>query len=289
MGTWTPTSQLDLAWLTQIYPRSLIKPNTNMQKIVLALAFGTAAAFVPASVSRSAPLNSARDELIDLAEGSTEGLSPGFWDPLGCSGMSFWTLDNDQTVGYLRHAEIKHGRIAMAGFLGYCVQCLDVVKGEHTTLPYRGFVADVTPQEQWDNIPVIGKLQILTFVGMLESYGEIPGDVPHYTAPGGKPGYYPPIKGNRPEILFDLYKPFDIFPEQTEEEKARGRLVEVNNGRAAMLGIMAVLSESKGLVVPPLDYIDGFPKYSGDIMVPFEGQFHVNEALGAWTEAVLAR
>ena len=69
----------------------------------------------------------------------------------------------------------------------------------------------------------------------------------------------------------------------------RGRLVEVNNGRAAMLGIMAVLSESKGLVVPPLDYIDGFPKYSGDIMVPFEGQFHVNEALGAWTEAVLAR
>ena len=42
-----------------------------MQKIILALAFGSAAAFVPASVSRSAPLNSARDELIDLAEGST--------------------------------------------------------------------------------------------------------------------------------------------------------------------------------------------------------------------------
>ena len=60
-------------------------------------------------------------------------LNPGFWDPLGCSGMSFWTLDNDQTVGYLRHAEIKHGRVAMAAFLGYCVQCLDIfVKGEHT-------------------------------------------------------------------------------------------------------------------------------------------------------------
>merc|ERR1712216_611530 len=157
--------------------------------------------------------------------------------------------DNDQTVGYLRHAEIKHGRVAMAAFLGYCVQCLDVVKGEHTFLPYRGYVADVTPQEQWDNIPVIGKLQILTFVGMLESYGEIPGDVPHYTAPGGKPGYSPPLVGKRPELLL----------------------------------------ESKGLVVPPLDYIEGFPKYSGDVMVPFEGQFHANEALGAWTEATLAR
>ena len=117
--------------------RPPVPPSPGADKVILALAFGTAAAFVPASVSRSAPLNSARDELIDLAEGSTEGLSPGFWDPLGCSGMSFWTLDNDQTVGYLRHAEIKHGRIAMAGFLGYCVQCLDVVKGEHTTLPYR--------------------------------------------------------------------------------------------------------------------------------------------------------
>jgi hypothetical protein len=40
----------------------------------------------------------------------------------------------------------------------------------------------VSPQEQWGNIPVIGKLKILTFVGMLESYGEIPGYAPHYMA-----------------------------------------------------------------------------------------------------------
>ena len=60
----------------------------------------TCAAFVPVSVVRSsAAASSARDELIDLAEGSSEGLNPGFWDPLGCSGMSLWTLDNDQTVG----------------------------------------------------------------------------------------------------------------------------------------------------------------------------------------------
>ena len=105
-----------------------------------------------------------------------------FWDPVGFSGMSFWMHDNDQTAGYLRHAEIKHGRVAMAAFLGYCVQCLGVVKDKHTFLPYCGYVADVPPQEQ-------GKLQILTFVGMLESHGEIPGDVPHYTAPGGLQGY----------------------------------------------------------------------------------------------------
>ena len=43
---------------------------------------------------------------------------------------------------------------------------------------------------------------------MLESYGDITGDVPHYTVTGGLPGYYLPINGNRSGILFGLYKPF---------------------------------------------------------------------------------
>ena len=252
-----------------------------MQKIILALAFGTAAAFVPASVSRSAPLNSARDELIDLAEGSTEGLSPGFWDPLGCSGMSFWTLDNDQTVGYLRHAEIKHGRIAMAGFLGYCVQCLDVVKGEHTTLPYRGFVADVTPQEQWDNIPVVGKLQILIAIGMLESYGEGAAAGPEYThyMRGGQPGFYPDIKGKcNGQIGINLYDPFGFgFRDKPADKRARGLRSEILNGRAAMFGIMGFLAESKVPgSVPILSKISGFPHYDGDVMAPFAPEIHLN-------------
>ena len=89
-----------------------------MQKIILALAFGSAAAFVPASVSRSAP-STRRDELIDLAEGSTEGLSPA-WDPLGCSACRSGRSTTTRPSATC-HAEIKHGRIAMAGFLGYCV------------------------------------------------------------------------------------------------------------------------------------------------------------------------
>ena len=42
-----------------------------------------------------------------------------------------------------------------------------------------------------------------------------------------------------------------------------------------MIGIMALLSESKNLIVPPLDYVDSFPKYNGNVMIPFEGDFSI--------------
>merc|ERR1719245_2019119 len=250
-----------------------------MQKLVLALCLGSAAAFVapaaPAAPATQVAGGKADLEALAAANGDFLGKTLGFWDPLGASNLDFWNLGEEGTVGYLRHAEIKHGRVAMAGFLGYCAQCTPIVSGEHAILPYRGYVAGCTPQEQWDNIPLNGKLQILVFVGMLESYGEGAGDdsYVHYTK-GGLPGYYPPIKGKGPpgQITLDLYKPFDIFPEQTEE-KTRGRQVEINNGRLAMLGLMSLLTESNGLIVPPLDGIEGFPKYDGNVMIPFSADF----------------
>ena len=110
--------------------------------------------------------------------------------------MSFWTLDNDQTVGYLRHAEIKHGRVAMAAFLGDCVQCLDVAKGEPTFLPYCGYVADVSPQEQWDNIPASCRSSPSSACSSRTARSR---------ATCRTTRVLPAIKGNRPEILFDLY------------------------------------------------------------------------------------
>ena len=144
----------------------------------------------------------------------------------------------------------------MAAFLGYMAGATELVSGPHKILPYRGYEPGLTPPEQWDAIPLYGKLQILVIVGMLESYGEIL--APHYTK-GGLPGYYPPIKGKRPELIFNLYDPFNFFEGDSAEKKVRapashcasllpcflratvrspslvstgaGRLTEVSNGR----------------------------------------------------------
>merc|ERR1719389_254214 len=219
-----------------------------------------------------------KQEMAALAEANPDflGKSIGLWDPLNCLEGDFWSLGNEATIGYLRHAEIKHGRVAMAGFLGYLAQSTPLVNGPHKVLPFKGYQEGLTPPEQWDAIPLYGKLQIFVFVGMLESYGEGAGQPEgyvHYTK-GGLPGYFPPIAGRAGfgQVTLNLYDPLGWFNE--DKDKVRGRQVEINNGRLAMLGIFSLLSEAKVPgAVPPLSGL--IPAYSGNCMVPFEGDFSI--------------
>ena len=45
-----------------------------------------------------------------------------YYDPLNVETSSPWGFTEEQTIGWYRHSEIKHGRIAMAAF-GTCVSC----------------------------------------------------------------------------------------------------------------------------------------------------------------------
>jgi len=104
-----------------------------------------------------------------------------------------------------------------------------------TALSYGDLSAIPAPVDQWAAVPTAGKLQILGTIAVLEFVGETM--EPHYMR-GGKPGFYPSLKdaagggkGNIPHpVPLDLYDPFGFFEGDSEEKKARGRNVEINNG-----------------------------------------------------------
>merc|ERR1712216_566195 len=109
-------------------------------------------------------------------------------------------------------------------------------------------------------------------VGLLELWSEIkhPGCEDHYMR-GGKPGAYPTFESFRKTFghpVFDLYDPFGFSAKKTPEQKARGLLVEINNGRLAMLGIMGFVSAAAiDGSVPSLDGL--IAHYDGEVMAPF--------------------
>jgi len=153
----------------------------------------------------------------------------------------------------------------MAGFVGYIIHA----NGIHFPwkIPGDEFCGQVSAPELWHNLPEVAKVQIVLGIGFLEWWSElrlVEGEK-HYMK-GGKPGYVPDFDATPDQlphwIGLNLYDPLKWSKGKTEEQKARGLLVELNNGRLAMLGLMAFLSEGKtpgsvpflkGLI-PPLEY-----------------------------------
>jgi len=201
----------------------------------------------------------------------------GFFDPMDLSSANFYGAGEEATVGFLRHAEIKHGRVAMAAFVGYCVQSNGITfPGALTSsgIKFADIAAAGGPEAQWDALPTISKLQIFGFISLFELFGEASylheaqGEK-HYMM-GGKPGFFPSIKNaGVPHIVpFDYFDPFGWSKNATPEKKARGLTAEVNNGRLAMLGIMGFVSASA--VPGSVPALDGLiPAYSGNVMGPF--------------------
>ena len=296
-------------------------------------------------------------EVSDAAglEALAKKLNPsvGFFDPLNIGESS------KETIGWYRHAEIKHGRVAMAAFVGYCVQSNGICFPWNLQAPLSGSpnlanlptisFADISaaggPADQWDALPSAAKLQILVFIGFLEVSPPLPpgrerererplpvvsagdswalivvsapvigGDdcaldspasaLPpvsrlrhslftpppvqmwsetstvlkldgeaHYVR-GGKPGYFPKLS-RKDDAAFphpvplNLWDPFGFTSKMSPERKEKALLAEINNGRLAQIGIIGMISASKGLQVPGLDSIAGIKPYAGEVMAPF--------------------
>lgn len=196
-----------------------------------------------------------------------------FFDPLDVSETYLWGQSQEFTIGWLRQAEIKHGRVAMAAFVGYCVQSNFVFPWAQT-MDGKSFPStDLSPPEQWDAMPFGAKLQIILFVGFLELYGELSegngmGQT-HYTQ-GGQPGKYPTFDGVPHSVPFNLYDPFNFHKNMTPEQKEKRLRAEINNGRLAQLGIFGFLcAQTIPGSVPALSGI--VKPYDGEVMAPFSG------------------
>jgi hypothetical protein len=154
-----------LSFRTKSYP---IIPNFTMKLIISALLATSAAAFAPAASNSRASV-AVQESKADL-EVLAKELNPlvGYFDPLQLGSDQFWEQSNDATIGFLREAEIKHGRIAMFAFVGYIVHANGIKFPWPMEMDGTPFPTVTSAPEAWDQISDAAKWQIFTFIGFLE-------------------------------------------------------------------------------------------------------------------------
>ena len=200
---------------------------------VLALTLGSAAAFV-------APKAASAPKTVVASFADEPGASPnyGVWDPLNL------LADADQErFDRLRYVEIKHGRISMLAVLGHIVTTAGVrLPGD---IDYSGtsFASIKNGIEGATMVPAAGLAQIFAFVGFLELC------VMKDSANGAEPGDFP---GDFRNGYIDFG--WDSYDEKAKKFK---RELELNNGRAAQMGILALMIHEK---------LDGNPYIINDLL-----------------------
>mmetsp|Transcript_3607 Transcript_3607/g.8030 ORF Transcript_3607/g.8030 Transcript_3607/m.8030 type:complete len:236 (+) Transcript_3607:60-767(+) len=227
-----------------------------MKSVVAALLVGSAAAFTSSSFNGAQVKSSASNgkkmamETIEDLETLGTKLNPAikYFDPLGLAKEEFWGTTNEETIGFLREAEIKHGRIAMFAFVGYIVHANGIAFPWAMNFDDEPFPKVSSAPEAWDALPDAAK---------------------HYME-GGKPGEFPAFDVSViPGGALNLYDPFGIAAKNSPEKKERGLTKELNNGRLAMIGIMGFCAEGK--VEGSVPFLKGIiPHYDGDFMAPFD-------------------
>jgi len=231
-----------------------------------------APAMMPQAQARSSVSMETKADLEALAK--TQNPVVGYFDPLNLSDGEFWEQSNEATIGFLRHAEMKHGRVAMAGFVGFCVHENGIrwPWALSTSLPDYSSFEGLSAPAVWDATPQAARLQILLIIGFFEFWSEsdyvLKSEGQTHYMRGGKPGYFPTFKEIPHPVPLNLFDPFGFTKKLSEEQKAKKLNIEINNGRLAMLGLFSLISEAR--VPGAVPALAGKIKpYDGEVMSPF--------------------
>jgi hypothetical protein len=191
-----------------------------MKSVIIASLVASAAAFAPAQ--NAARSSVATNMGFEKEIGAQVPL--GFFDPLGM------VADGNQVkFDRLRYVEIKHGRISMLAVAGYLTAESGIrLPGD---IDFNGLAFADVPNgfAALDTIQGPGIAQIIGFIGFLEAV------------------VMKDIKGTGNEFVGDFRNGaldfgWDLFDEETQRSK---RGIELNNGRAAQMGILALMVHEK--------------------------------------------
>merc|ERR1719313_3196559 len=140
------------------------------------------------------------------------------WDPLGLS-----DLGSESTLDFFRHAELKHGRVAMAAMVGFLFHINHVHFSGYLS-PTFGVTFEslsaMGPFDAWNAVPLLGKLQVFWTIGGLEHASECLNPAGHYTK-GGTPGDL--------KFLKNFWDTPGFTKKLSEEQLAEKRLSELKN------------------------------------------------------------
>jgi hypothetical protein len=175
---------------------------------LLAIVASLVSAFAFAPASRMASSSALKMGFED-ALGAQAPL--GFWDPLGLLKDA-----DEERFDRLRTVEIKHGRISMLAILGHIVTTAGVrLPGDIAYgIPFSSMKTGLAA---FDTIPGGGIAQIIAFIGAIELG-------------------FASVKDEIEDTCSENYADF---------ANDRRKAVELNNGRAAQMGILALMVHEK--------------------------------------------
>ena len=196
-----------------------------MKLTVLAALAGSAAAFAPSPVAQTSRTALSADFSKELGA----QMPLGFIDPLGL------VADADQDeFDRLRWVELKHGRVAMLAVTGYLVTYAGVRFPGAEDIP-SGFAA-------LDNIPGMVWAQLIATWTMMEAANQ-----DQYVAPWGTNQNAFELEESPAEFKGDFRNGALDFgwDKLSDATKMKKRAIELNNGRAAQMGILGLMVHDK--------------------------------------------